>query len=83
MPVQGRVASEPGNGVWFLECDGTSQTVFCHHSNVANSRYLHVNDRVEFELAPNPRKPGQVQAVNVRFVGRNIARQTSGMGAQS
>jgi cold shock CspA family protein len=67
-----------GQGWWIVECDNTSEAVFTHHSKVLHNRYLHVGDRVRFESEPNPRKPGQNQAINVQFIGHVIARQTSG-----
>ena len=75
--MQGTIVLESGKGWWIVEADITSEALFVHHSAVANHRYLHVGDRIQFERVPNLRKPGQNQAVNVTYVGKTIARQTS------
>jgi cold shock CspA family protein len=74
----GTIVLEGGRGWWIVESDGTSETLFAHYSKVLHNRYLHVGDRVRFESEPNPRKPGQNQAINIEFIGRVIARQASG-----
>ena len=61
-----------GAGFWFAVTDDTSETVFVHHSQVANNRFLRANDRIEFEIADNPRKPGQKQALAVRYIGHVV-----------
>jgi cold shock CspA family protein len=76
--MNGTIVSESGRGFWFVEVDGTSESVFIHHSHVAQNRYLHIGDRVSFEIQPNPLKPGQRHAVKVTYVGRNIPRQKGG-----
>lgn len=73
---QGIIVFE-GKGWWIAEVDGTSEAVFVHHSQIPSNRYLHANDRIEFSIAPNPRKPGQNEARDVRFIGRVVARQVS------
>jgi cold shock CspA family protein len=80
---QGTVVTEGGKGWWMVEQDGTHLSLFVHHSSIRSQRYLHVGDRVEFNVAPNPKKPGYMQAVEVRHIGRQIARQTNGVEAQS
>jgi cold shock CspA family protein len=76
--LNGTIVTESnGKGWWIVECDGTSECLFVHHSQVAHNRYLHVGDRIRFDSAPNPRKPGQNCAINVEYVGRVVARQTS------
>lgn len=69
-----------GKGWWIVERDITSESVFAHHSKILRNRYLHVGDRVRFEIEPNPQRPGQNRAINVEFLGHIIARQTSGNG---
>jgi cold shock CspA family protein len=71
------VTESNGKGWWIVECDGTSECLFVHHSEVANNRYLHIGDRIKFDSVPNPRKPGQNRAINVTWIARTIARQTS------
>jgi len=76
----GTVTTNGGRGSWFIERDHTRDSVFCHQRSVVDRKFLHVNDRVEFDLAPNPLKPGETMAVDVRIIGLMIARQTSGTG---
>lgn len=66
-----------GRGWWLVECDGTSEVLFVHHSQVAKNRYLHVGDRIRFDIAPNPRRPNQNCAVRVEYLGKSITRQVS------
>lgn len=72
-----------GRGFWLAVCDGTDETVFIHYNEVANNRYLRENDRVEFDAVPNPRKPGKLMGVRVRYLGHVIARQISHPAVQS
>lgn len=74
------VTVENDKGFVWCETDVTHQSVFVHQSEVENQRVLHVRDRVEFELGPNPRKPGQVCGLRVRFLGHIVARQVSDAG---
>jgi cold shock CspA family protein len=76
----GIIVFESGKGWWIVEVDGTSEGVFVHHSQVADHRYLHLNDRIEFSITPNPKRPGQNEARNARYIGHVIVRQTSGAG---
>jgi hypothetical protein len=34
---------------------------------------LHVGDRVRFDIEPNPKRPGQSQAVRVEYLGERGA----------
>ena len=76
----GVIVSPAGQGCWFIEQDLTRDCVFVHQKHVTRKKYLHLNDRVQFDLAPNPLKPGEMMAVDVEIVGLTIARQTSGTG---
>jgi len=73
----GTIVSASDRGFWFAEADSTHQSIFIHQRNVKGRRFLHVNERVKFDLAPSTTKPGEVEAINVEFVGMTIARQTS------
>jgi cold shock CspA family protein len=73
----GTIISAPGRGVCWCEQDATHTSTFVHISQVADRRVLHVDDRIRFDIAPNPARPGQVMAVNVTWIGRVVARQTS------
>ena len=72
------VTSDMTKGFCFAEADGTSQCVFIHVSQVKGERYLHAGDRIKYDLIPNPLRPGQMMAGNVEWIGREIAKQTSG-----
>jgi cold shock CspA family protein len=71
-------ASTDNCGYWFGEADETHESVFIHIKNVKGKRFLHLGDRVQFELVPNPLKPGEAHAANVEYIGHPIAKQTSG-----
>lgn len=76
-------ASTDNRGFWFAEADLTHESVFIHVKNVKGKRFLHLGDRVQFELVPNPRELGEFHAVNVEYIGHVIARQTSRESVQS
>ena len=59
-----------GRGWFFCENDADHSAVFIHQKNVENQRYLKVDDRVEFELTENPRRPGEICGVNVKYLGQ-------------
>jgi cold shock CspA family protein len=74
----GTIVLASNRGFWFAEVDSTHQSVFVHQRNVKQRRFLHVNDRIQFELAPSPIKLGEIEAVNVEWLGIVIGRQSSG-----
>jgi len=59
-----------GRGWFFCENDADHSAVFILQKNVENQRYLKVDDRVEFELTENPRRPGEICGVNVKYLGQ-------------
>jgi hypothetical protein len=73
----GIVVSDSGRGFWWIEQELTRDCIFVHQNNVVGKKFLHVNDRVKFNLAPNPKKPGEMMAVDVQIIGLTIARQVS------
>jgi cold shock CspA family protein len=73
----GIVTAAGGRGFWFIEQDETRDAFFVHQNHVIGKKYLHVNDRVQFNIAPNPKKPGEMMATDVEIVGLTIARQVS------
>jgi hypothetical protein len=81
--LTGIVVSNLGRGCWFIEQDLTRDCVFVHQKHVIGKKFLHVNDRVRFNLTPNPIKPGEVMASDVEIIGLTIARQVGGRTAQS
>jgi hypothetical protein len=68
--MRGTITFESRKGWWFVEEDATNVLYFVHHSHVARARNLHVSDIINFDVAPNPLKPGLVHAINVEWVGR-------------
>jgi hypothetical protein len=74
----GTVVGDAGRGCFFLEQDDTRDRIFCHQRFVVRKKYLHIKDRVRFNLVPNPLKPGEEMAVDVEIIWPIIARQTSG-----
>lgn len=75
--VTGTVVHAGGRGFWFIEQDLTRDCIYVHQNNVVGKKFLHINDRVRFNLAPSVTKPGEMQAVDVEIVGLMIARQTA------
>jgi len=57
--------------------DITHTSVFVHISQVADRRVLHLGDRIRFEIADNPERPGKTMAVGVSYLGHAVARQIS------
>jgi hypothetical protein len=79
---EGIVSFVSGKGWFFAENLANQSRVFIPQKNVENQRYLKVGDRVAFEVGPNPLSPDKEQAINVRYLGHVIARQTSGQTPQ-
>jgi cold shock CspA family protein len=64
-------------GVCWAEQDETHASIFIHVAYVEQNRILYPDDRIEFDIADNPLKPGRKMGINVRWVGRVVARQVS------
>jgi hypothetical protein len=62
--MQGTITLER-QGWWLCEEDSAGTMYFVHHTSIPAGINLHTNDRIEFDVAPNPLKPGYVHAVNV------------------
>jgi|HubBroStandDraft_6_1064221.scaffolds.fasta_scaffold1207094_1 cold shock CspA family protein len=75
------VTSDMTRGCCFCEVDETHQSLFVHINQVKDSRCLHLGDRIHLEVIPNSRRPGQMMAGNVLYIGRINVRQTSNGGA--
>jgi cold shock CspA family protein len=71
----GLVVSESTKGYVWVEEDGTRTPVWVHARYVVGKKYLHIGDRVRFNLVPNPRKPGEMMGVDVEIIGFTVARQ--------
>jgi cold shock CspA family protein len=69
-----------GKGWYFAENDADHCSIFVHQKDVERQRYLRVADRIEFETAANPKHPDKTCAVNVRYLGHTVAKQTSEAG---
>ena len=76
---EGLVTFASGKGWYFAENLADHSCVFIHQNNVENHRYLKVDDRIQFDSAPSSHTQGKAMAVNVKYLGHNIARQTSGI----
>ena len=63
------IITESGRGYVWGELETDHKSVFIHHSEVDGHRVLHVGDRVELEVVPNPRRPACDCGVRVRYVG--------------
>jgi cold shock CspA family protein len=81
--LNGTVVNSVGAGCWVIEVDGTRDCVFVHQRYVVRRKFLHENDRVRFNLASNPRTPGENMAVNVEIVGFTVAIQVSDPAVRS
>lgn len=81
--LTGIVVSDLGRGCWFIEQDLTRDCVFVHQKYVFRKKFLHVNDRVRFNLTPNPIKSGEVMASDVEIIGLTIARQVNDPAVKS
>ena len=56
------------NGAFaFIKPDLGGKDVFAHVSELPSDQ-IHSGDRVSFDVAPDPYKPGRMRAVQVRFV---------------
>lgn len=73
----GIVVQPAGQGCWFIEQDLTRDCVWVHQRYVVGKKFLHLNDRVRYNIAPNHRKIGEVMAVDVEIIGLMITRQVS------
>jgi cold shock CspA family protein len=79
----GFVTFDSGKGWYFAENEATQCAVFIHAREVENQRRLRVDDRVEFDLGENPKQPGKICALNVKYLGHVIARQVGEKAARS
>jgi cold shock CspA family protein len=55
----------------FVRVDGTKSDAFFHRESIATDddfERIELFDRVEFDTAPDPKKPGKCRAVNVRLI---------------
>jgi cold shock CspA family protein len=71
------IVFDSGRGFWFAESDTDHERIFVHQRDVVRKRFLKVNDRISYELAPSVTMPNEMRAVNVTVIGRVIARQIS------
>ena len=62
--MQGTITLER-QGWWLTEEDDRGTIYFVHHTGIPAGTNLHTDDRIAFDTAPNPLKPGFVMAVNV------------------
>jgi hypothetical protein len=77
------VVSEPVHGACFAEDLNEHLSVFVPLHQVLDSRYLHIDDYITFDLVANQKRPGKFMAENVRYDGHRVARQISSGRARS
>lgn len=82
--MTGIIIRDSGRGFYWAEAEDTHQSVFIHQNDVKDQRVLHVGDRIRFDLAPNPARPGQFHGARAEYLGHIVARQLgSAPGGQS
>jgi len=79
----GTVINEVGRGCWVIEQDQTRDCIWVHQQYVVRKKFLHVFDRVRFNLIPHVNRPNEMMAGDVEIIGLMVARQTSGGAVQS
>jgi hypothetical protein len=79
----GLVIDVVGRGCWVIEQDQTRDCIWVHQRHVKGRKFLHVRDRVKFNIIPDLRKPNAVMADEVEIIGLMVARQISGTEVQS
>ncbi len=72
---EGTVLQTIALGCWLIEQDLTRDCVFVHQKFVVGRKWLHVKDRVRYNLAPNPRREGEMMATDVEIIGLTVAIQ--------
>jgi cold shock CspA family protein len=76
----GIITFSSGKGWYFAENLSDHSSTFVHQNQVENQRYLRVDDRISFDLAPSPKAPGKLMAVNVKYLGHIVAAQYGDQG---
>jgi hypothetical protein len=74
------ITTEPVRGICFGEDLDHHVSIFVPLNQVIDSRFLHVNDYITFDLIENPIRPGKMMATRVRYTGHALARQVSERG---
>jgi cold shock CspA family protein len=77
---EGIVTFASGKGWYFAENLADHSAVFVHQNQVENRRYLKVDDKISFDLAPSISRSGEMMAANVKYLGHVIAAQNSNNG---
>lgn len=73
----GIVLVSVGHGCWLIEQDHTRDCIWVHQRHVVKRKFLHINDRVQFNLVPHIKDPNEMMADAVEIIGLTIARQVS------
>jgi cold shock CspA family protein len=77
--MEGTITYVSGKGWFFAKCDDGNDTgVFVHQRDVENRRYLRLDDRIQFNVVPSLKSPGDLQAANVKFLAHAGAAPTDG-----
>jgi len=69
------VVFNSGKGYWFADADTTHDRIYIHQKDVVRKRFLKVDDRIQYDLAPSLTQPGEERAVHVKVIGHVIAIQ--------
>jgi cold shock CspA family protein len=64
------VVWDSGKGFWFADSDLDHERIFIHQRDCVRRRFLKINDRISYELAPSLSMPNEMRAVNVTVIGR-------------
>lgn len=75
---EGIITFASPNGWFFAENLTDRAAIFVHQVDVENQRYLKVGDRISFTIIPSRKRPGKIQAGDVKYLGHVVARQTNG-----
>jgi hypothetical protein len=73
----GLITFESGKAWFFCEDLEDHYACFIHARHSVDDRYLHVGDIISYRRIDSTTKPGKFEARQVRWVGRNVARQVS------
>lgn len=69
---QGTIVNlNPMKGYGFISPDGLGENLFFHHTSMVGDwpfSDCEIDDRVEFDVGPNERKPGHMKAIDVRLL---------------
>jgi hypothetical protein len=74
---KGIITFDSGKGWYFAEDLADRTAVFIHMRYSADEKYLRLHDIITFRRVDSTTKPGKFEARDIRWAGRNIARQVA------